>query len=52
VRKITDDDIRRMSLEDYMEVWDVEKGRPKPGVQYTPTRAIDPSTMRVLGRGV
>jgi hypothetical protein len=49
VRKITDDDIARMSLEQYMEVWDVENGRPKKGVVYTPTRALDPRAMQVRG---
>jgi hypothetical protein len=52
VRKITDEDIARMDLDEYMQVWDVDKGRPKPGVQYTPTRGIDPRSMRMLGRGV
>jgi len=51
VRTITDDDIARMSLEDYMTVWDVENGRPKKGVVYKPTRAIDPRVMQVRGGG-
>lgn len=49
VRTITDDDIARMSLEDYMQVWDVENGRPKKGVVYKPTRAVDPRVMQVRG---
>jgi hypothetical protein len=49
-RTITDDDIARMELDEYMTVWDVEKGRPKPGVTYKPTRAIDPRAMQVGGR--
>lgn len=51
-RKVTDEDIARMDLDEYMSIWDVEKGRPKPGVIYTPTRAVDPRGMRMLGRGV
>jgi hypothetical protein len=51
-RTITDEDIARMSLEDYMTVWDVDKGRPKPGVVYKPTRAIDPRSMQLGGRGI
>jgi hypothetical protein len=46
VRTITDDDINRMSLDEYMTVWDVENGRPKKGVVYKPTRAIDPRAMQ------
>lgn len=49
-RTITDDDIARMDLDEYMTVWDVEKGRPKPGVTYKPTRAVDPRVMQVGGR--
>jgi hypothetical protein len=46
VRTITDDDIARMDLDEYMSVWDVENGRPKKGVVYKPTRAIDPRAMQ------
>jgi hypothetical protein len=49
VRTITDDDISRMELDEYMSVWDVEKGRPKKGVVYKPTRAVDPRVMQVRG---
>lgn len=49
VRTITDDDIGRMDLDEYMSVWDVEKGRPKKGVVYKPTRAVDPRVMQVRG---
>lgn len=51
VRTITDDDIARMELDEYMSVWDVEKGRPKKGVVYKPTRAVDPRVMQVRGGG-
>jgi len=51
VRTITDDDIARMDLDEYMSVWDVENGRPKKGVVYKPTRAVDPRVMQVRGGG-
>lgn len=49
VRTITDDDINRMDLDEWMSVWDVEKGQPKKGVVYKPTRALDPRSMQVRG---
>jgi hypothetical protein len=51
VRTITDEDIARMELDEYMTVWDVENGRPKKGVVYKPTRAVDPRVMQVRGGG-
>jgi hypothetical protein len=40
-----------MELDEYMTVWDVENGRPKKGVVYKPTRAVDPRVMQVRGGG-
>jgi hypothetical protein len=50
-KTITDEDIERMEPEEWITVYDVDKGRFKPGYVYKPTRAIDPRRMQVSGRG-
>lgn len=50
-KTLTDDDIARMEPEEWVTVYDVEKGRFKPGYIYKPTRAIDPRSLQVTGRG-
>jgi len=50
-KTLTDEDIARMEPEQWVEVYDVDKGRFKPGYIYKPTRAIDPRQLQVSGRG-
>jgi len=50
-KTLTDDDIARMEPEEWVTVYDVEKGKFKPGYVYKPTRAIDPRSLQVSGRG-
>jgi hypothetical protein len=50
-KTVTDEDIERMEPDEWMTVYDVDKGRFKPGYVYKPTRAIDPRRMQVSGRG-
>jgi hypothetical protein len=51
-RTITDEQIAAMEPEEWMTVYDVEKGRFKPGYVYKPTRAIDPRNLQVSGRAI
>jgi len=50
-KTLTDEDIARMEPEEWVTVYDVDKGKFKPGYVYKPTRAIDPRQMQVAGRG-
>ena len=51
-RTFTDDDVRRMSLEDYKKYFDVETAKPREGVIYRPTRSVDPRQIATTGRGM
>lgn len=51
-KTLTDEDIARMEPEEWVTVYDVDKGQFKPGFVYKPTRAIDPRRMQVAGRGI
>jgi len=50
-KTLTDEDIARMEPEEWVTVYDVDKGKFKPGYVYKPTRAIDPRQMQTSGRG-
>lgn len=50
-KTLTDEDIARMEPEEWVTVYDVDKGKFKPGYVYKPTRAIDPRNLQAVGRG-
>ena len=50
-KTITDEDIARMEPEEWVTVYDVDKGKFKPGFVYKPTRAVDPRQIQSAGRG-
>lgn len=51
-RVVTDDDVRRMPLAEYEQVFDLATGRPKAnsGVIYKATRGVDPRQIAAAGR--
>lgn len=51
-RVVTDDDVRRMPLAEYEQIFDLATGRPKAnsGVIYKATRGVDPRQIAAAGR--
>lgn len=50
-RLITDEQIAAMEPEEWVKVYDVKAGTFRPGYGHKPTRALDPRSMQIAGRG-